>query len=178
MNPRLKVLLHALLEMGQAALLALLTKALRGLRAALQGTWELVSTSRLYTLLATGLLVCALAAGIQLLPALYGRLSLAHEASIAAQQSLRAGEGRVIFNLKRAALKQGFPEAVLQPGIFRLEYSQEDGIQECAVSYDFIHVVQLFGLAKLPVRIRVRHRVLRPVAEPLPTDTVELPPQD
>ena len=170
-NPRIAWILMQL----QDRLIRLLAPPLRGLALGARAGLAFLGSARLWNLLGLALLASGLLAGFQLLPLLYGRLSLAHEAGIAAQQSTRLGEATVLRNLQRAAFKAGFPEAALRPGTFSLAYIQEDGLEQCAISYDFIQVVNLYGLARLPLHIHAR--VVRPTADlpPPPSDPEATP---
>lgn len=115
-------------------------------------------------LLAAAAGACAVLAGVQVILLVYGHFALAHEARNGAQQCLLKGEDQVLRNLRRTAFKLGFPEAALEPGVFTFTYPHEDGLPTCGITYDFVHVVNCYGLAKLPIRFH--HEVIRPMAEP------------
>jgi hypothetical protein len=121
--------------------------------------WALLASSRLRRTLSTVTLGLGLLVGGRFLPVVYGHYALAHEAGNASAQSVAWGTEHVLGKLRRAAFDLGFPEAALQPDAFSLTFTDEDGLQRCAVAYDFTHVVDCYGFAKVPVRIR--NRVVR-----------------
>jgi hypothetical protein len=129
-------------------------------------TLEGLAFLRLGRVLALAVLAVAILAGFRIGPVVYGRFALAQEAATAARQSQAAGEARVLLKLNQAAFRLGFTEAALAADTFKLEFVQEDGIDQCAVSYDFVHTVDCYGLARLPWR--VKDRVVRPMIERLP----------
>lgn len=151
-----------------AWLQATLPGLLRTLGSLLAWLRAFITSGRLWgslgRLLATACGVGAALAGVQAIPLVYGHFALAHEARNGAQQCLLKGEDQVLRNLRRAAFKLGFPEAALEPGAFTFTYPHEDGLATCAITYDFVHVVNCYGLAKLPIRFH--HEVTRPMAEP------------
>jgi hypothetical protein len=155
-----------LLEL-RAWLLSCALLALRLLCMFLARAWAFLASSRTRRLLFTAALTLALLAGARLLPVLYGHYALAHEARTASEQSVAMGTDRVVRNLQRAAFNLGFHEAALQPGVFTLEFVYEDGLQRCAVSYDFTHVVDFYGFKRVPLRIR--HQVVRRTLDRLPS---------
>ena len=152
-------LLRELLE----EFLQVLDCGLRGLLMILAQSKGFLACHRLWSLLTLGLLAVTILVGVRVLPVGYGKLALAHEARIAGQQALLLGEDRVLLNLRRAAFSLGFTEAATQPGVFSFEYLHEDTLQQCAVTYDVVHVLNFYGVAKLPVRIHGRE--LRPTLE-------------
>ena len=161
-NPRVALALMKL----QDGLIRALAPIVGALGRGLGACRAFLTSSRPWNLLALAIFLSGLLAGIKLLPLVYGRWSLAHEAGIAAQQSVRVGEEGVQRNLHRAAFKLGFTAAALRPETFKLDFVQEDGLDLCAISYDFIQPVNLYGLARFPFHVHAR--ILRPPVEASP----------
>ena len=116
-------------------------------------------------------LAVGLLAAFRIAPALYGRFALAHAAGIAARQLEIKGEDRTLLDLRRQAFELGFPEAALEPGTFRLEITSSMDSSLCTVSYRFTHVVNLYGLAHLPMRIQ--GKVTQAMVSAVPTAAPE-----
>ena len=143
-----------------AAVLIPLGLAFKALGRFLAGLRDLLPRKGLGSVLGLALLAAVVLTGIKVVPFYYARYELAHAAGDAAQQAKAVGVEPVLRRLNREAFKLGFTEAALNPETFQLEFVTEDGLDECAISYDFVQQVNLYGVARLP--LRVRDRVLRP----------------
>jgi hypothetical protein len=137
----------------------------------LQGfLWELrhaFSVRGVFSILSYAFLLALLLAGIRVAPVLYGRAALVHAARIAAQQSALKGTDRVTLELRHRAFELGFPEAALEPDVFRVDPRLNEDGPACEVAYDFVHTVSFYGAFRLPIRIQAR--VERPQVEALPS---------
>ena len=139
---------------GPDWLLRWVLKALRGLGslcAWFLGGGQALRFGRLLLLAALAALFLA---AYRVLPAVYGEYALSQEAATAAMQARALGEERVLTRLLGRAFSLGFTEAAVAPERFKLEYREENGVTVCAVSYDFVHPIDLYGLARLPLRVR------------------------
>lgn len=134
-------------------LLAWLLKGFRALAKRLPGGLAAARSLRLGRALTLAVLAALLLTAGRVLPLVYGRFALAQEAATAAQQVTVLGEATVLARLQRKAFALGFTEAA-SADCFRLEYRREDGVELCAVSYDFIHSVDCYGVAKVPLRVQ------------------------
>ncbi|GEM_PF-2595365 len=153
-----------------AAILAAL-RVLARLWVRLVELWHAIGTHRLRSLAGLAVLACGLLAGIRLAPVIYGRYALVHAAGNAARQTLLKGEARVVDDLRHRAFELGLTEAALEPDTFRLQPVYTDEGACCQVSYDFVHVVNFYGLWRMPVRLKAS--VTRLQVEPLPSPLIE-----
>jgi hypothetical protein len=118
--------------------------------------WQALTAHRIRSLFTTLAAAAVVMGGLKLVPAVYARYALVHAADVAARQSLLKGEDRVVLELRHRAYDLGLMEAVLPPDVFRLEPTYLAEGPACAVSYDFIHRVDFYGLYRLPLRYRAR----------------------
>ena len=137
-----------------------LLRCLHGLWAILQWIMEAFRHFRVGRLLALGVCAGLALAAFQIVPPVYGRFALAQEAATAARRSTILGQEKALRKLTGAAFKLGFTEVALAPDTFKLEFSHEDGVDLATVSYDFVHEIDLCGVAKLP--LRVQDQVVKP----------------
>ena len=133
--------------------------------------WQAITGHRLRTFLTTLGLALAVLVLVRLVPAVYGRFALAHDAANAARQVNLKGEDQVLWELRRHAFKLGLTEAALDPEVFSLETSQGEFGTSCTIAYDFIHVVPLAGTYRL--RLRYQARITRLAVDPQPTGLPE-----
>ena len=145
---------------------------LRALGALAARLWAVVSSPRLRHLLLLGGFAATVLVVVKGVPVLYARLALANAAATAAQQSLLQGLDRVQHNLNREAFLLGFTEASTRPDLFQVEPFSEEGLPRCSVTYDFIHVVNFYGIVQVPVSIR--GKVVRMAVEPSASTLVQV----
>ena len=148
-----------------------LPRILQGLRVLLEWILEAFRHFRIGRLLTLAGLAALVLAAVQIVPPVYGRFALAQEATTAARRASALGEEVVLRKLTSAAFKLGYTEVALAPDTFKLEYSQEDGVNLATVSYDFVHEIDLYGVARLP--LRVENRVVAPTMAKLPSNDPE-----
>lgn len=117
-------------------------------------------------LLGLALLLASFLVAGKAVPVVYGRFALAHAAGDAARQLRMKGEDRILRDLRRAAAELGLTEGATQPDAFQVAVAYEGTGVWCTVSFDFVHEVDCYGFAKLPVTIR--GKALRAVLEPQP----------
>ena len=134
--------------------------------------WAVVSSHRLRRLLLLGGFAGTVLVVVKGVPVIYGRMALASAAATAAQQSLLQGVDRVQHNLNREAFMLGFTEASTRPELFQVEPFSEEGLPQCSVTYDFIHVVNFYGMVQVPVSIR--GKVVRMAVEPATSTLVQV----
>ena len=127
--------------------------------------WE-GALARLMRLLVLAVVAAGILVGLKVVPALYGRYALAQAAGNAARQSLLLGTAVVQRRLAREAFNQGFPEAALDPELFQVEQFSQEGAPQCAVSYDFVHVLDFYGFAQVPLPVRARVEAMPVVPDP------------
>ena len=101
-------------------------------------------------------LAAAVLALVRGVPVAYARLELIHQAGDAARQIRLKGEPEVVLELRRRAFAFGLTEAAQDGQVFQVEMVSVEGVELCAVSFDFIHQVPVLGSWLVPVRIRGR----------------------
>ncbi len=151
----------------------------RGARGFLGEVLQRFSAHRLLGAAVLLVLGAGLLAGARALPVVYGHYALRHAAGIAARQSRIKGEEAALHALRRRAFDLGFTEAALGEDAFRLTPGLTEEGPVCTVSYDFTHLVSVYGLFAVPVRVRaeVTGVQLDPLPNPLAGDGEEKDPR-
>ena len=123
-------------------------------------------------IIGTVLIAAAGMSAYKIVPVLLHRSELRDAASQDAKQFLVKGEARVIRVMRKKAIELEFQEAGANPNTFKVASATTEYGTTCTISYDFVHMVDLYGFYKVPLTIEAQ--VTQIAAEPKPTapDTV------